>query len=182
MVDSYKTITGRVSSLLPCTNAGGNCSPLTVATVMLPIGNPVDQHLPDLDVRDRDFLDSVDFQTGRVQHFLDGSRSTFEHAERYHLVQPHGHLGVVFLALGLHHFLLVHRVHVFAQRVRVVVGEGAAQIHNLILVVHLQQVRDAVDLRERVQSCQGVGTVLSMASVNWDVGFGHLFVLGGRVR
>lgn len=150
MVNSYKTIAGRVSSLLSCTDTGWNCSPLAVATVMLPIGNPVDQHLPDLDVCDRDFFDGVDFQTGRVQHFLDGSRSTFEDAERYHLVKPHGHLGIVFLALDLHHFLLMHRIHVFAKWVGVVVREGAAQIHNLILVVHLQQVRDAVDLRERV--------------------------------
>ena len=177
-----KTIAGRVPGLLPCAHTRGNRSALAVATVMLPVRNPVDQHLPDLDVRDRDFLDSVDFQTGRVQHFLDRSRGTFEDAERYHLVKPNWHLRIVFLALDLHHFLLMHGIHVFAQRVGVVVREGATQIHNLILVVHLQQVGDAVDLGERVQSCQGVRPVLSMAPVNWNVGFRDLPVLGCGIR
>jgi hypothetical protein len=61
-------------------------SAIAVAAVMLPIGNPVNEHLPDLHIRNRHLLDGVHFQCGRMQHLLNGARGGFEDAEGYHLV------------------------------------------------------------------------------------------------
>lgn len=126
MVDFYKAITGRVSRLLSCTHTWWDGGALTIATVMLPIGYPVDKHLSNLYVCDRDFFDSIDFQTWRMQHLLNCSRCTFEDSERYHLIKPNWQLRIVFLTLNLHHFLLMHLIDVFTKRIRIIIRECTA--------------------------------------------------------
>ena len=114
VMNSNETITGRVTCLLTGADARGHRRPLAVATVMLPVGDPVDEHLPDLDISNRDFFNRINFQTWRVQHLLNCSRRTFEDTERYHLIKPNWHLRIMFLAFNLHHFLLMHLIYVFA--------------------------------------------------------------------
>lgn len=74
-------------------------APVAVATVMLPVGNPVNQHLPYLNVRYRHFLHRVHFQCRSMQHFLDGSRCRLENPERNHLIQTE------LQVLGLYHYI-----------------------------------------------------------------------------
>ena len=61
VMNSNETITGRVTCLLTGADARGHRRPLAVATVMLPVGDPVDQHLADLDISNWDFFHSINF-------------------------------------------------------------------------------------------------------------------------
>lgn len=47
---------------------------IAVAAVMLPVGNPVNEHLPNLNVCYRHFFDGIHLQRGRMQHLLNGAR------------------------------------------------------------------------------------------------------------
>ena len=54
---------------------------------MLPIGNPIDEHLADLYVGDWYFLHSVHLERRSMQHLLDGARCRLEDAQSDHLVE-----------------------------------------------------------------------------------------------
>lgn len=58
-----------------------------VTAVMLPIGDPVDEHLADLHVGDRHLLNRVHLQRWRMEHFLDRARGGLEDAEGDHLLE-----------------------------------------------------------------------------------------------
>lgn len=46
---------------------------VVVRAVMLPVSDPIDEHLADLHVGDRHLFDAVHLQCRRVQHLLDGA-------------------------------------------------------------------------------------------------------------
>ena len=46
---------------------------VSIHAVVLPISDPTVEHLSDLYIGDWNLLDSVYFECGGVQHFLDGS-------------------------------------------------------------------------------------------------------------
>lgn len=119
-------------------------STVAVAAVMLPVGNPIDEHLPDLNVGDGHFLHSIHLERRSMQHLLDGARSGLEDSQSNHLVESELQMlwlhvrsvvavSVVDLASVL---LLLVRSWLAADVldvVAVVVGECTAQVHHLFL-------------------------------------------------
>jgi len=60
---------------------------VSIGAIVLPVRHPIVQHLPHLNICDRNFFDRINFQTWGVQHFLNCSGGRFENSERYHLVK-----------------------------------------------------------------------------------------------
>ena len=101
---------------------------LTVAKVMLPISNPVNEHLPDLNICDWNFFNGVDFQRWAMKHLLDRTWGWFEDSKGYHLIKSKGHfywLLHLMLLLQLHHHVLLLGI---GSMCRVVLSHLAAHI------------------------------------------------------
>ena len=101
---------------------------LTVAKVMLPICNPVNEHLPNLNVCDWNFFNGIDFQRWAMKHLLDCTRGWFEDPKSYHLIQSKGHVNGLLhlmLLLQLHHHVLLLGI---GSMCRVVLSHLAAHI------------------------------------------------------
>ena len=131
---------------------------------MLPIGNPIDEHLADLHVGDWYFLHCVHLERRSVQHLLDGARCRLEDAQGNHLIESEFKMLGLNVAVGtvvivsvvdlacillllIWPWLPAHVLDVVA----LVVREGAAQIHHLLLTRILQELRDTVELRQRIE-------------------------------
>jgi hypothetical protein len=69
-------------------------------------------------------------------------------------LKVHHHMLFLGLGRGMRHLRLMMlrhlATHVLAQRVAIIIRKGAAQIHNLFLRRVLEQLRNAVQLRQRV--------------------------------
>ena len=131
---------------------------------MLPIGDPIDEHLADLHVGDRHFLHGVHLERRGVQHLLDGARGRLEDAQGNHLVESQ--LKMLWLNVAVRAVVVVWVVHLAAvllllvgtrlpanilDVVAVIVREGTAQVHHLLLARVLQELRDAVQLRQWIE-------------------------------
>ena len=131
---------------------------------MLPIGDPIDEHLADLHVSDWYFLHGVHLERGSMQHLLDSARRRLEDAQSDHLVESQ--LQVLRLDVAVGAVVIVRVIYLASvllllvwaglsthilDVVAVVVREGAAQIHHLLLTGVLQELRDAIKLRQRIE-------------------------------
>lgn len=113
------------------------------AAVMLPVGYPVNQHLPYLDVGNWNLFHRIHFKSRRVQHFLNRAWCWFENAQSNHRIETK----ILLLVARVLSSLLLHRI-------TVIIWKCTTQIHHLLLARILQKLRDSIQLRQWIQSCK----------------------------
>ena len=107
---------------------------VAVTAVVLPVGNPVDQHLSYLNVCYRHFLHSVHLERWRMQHLLNRSRSRLEDPQRDHLVETELQVLGLDHYVGVHHIVFVARVINFRHVLLLLVGSTRLPTHILHMI------------------------------------------------
>lgn len=109
LMNLYKTISRIISCLSSlCPSIWWlNCT-LRIAKVVLPVCNPIDKHLSNLNISNRNLFDGINFQRWCMEHFFDCAWCRLKNSKSNHLIKSKRHVD---LALSILRFdLLLHKL------------------------------------------------------------------------